>query len=130
VHGDLYESQLLVDRGRVCGLLDIDTVGSGYRIDDVANFCAHLSVLAQVSDRPRPIKRYGAVLLAHAEAHHDRAELRRRIAAGIVGLATGPFRVLERDWELGTVRRLDLASQWLDGAVPTERRPPCGATAT
>jgi len=116
VHGDLYEAQVLVDRGRVTGLLDVDTAGPGLRIDDLANVCAHLSVLALVSDRPRLVKRYGAGLLAVAERQVPRPELRRRIAAAVLGLATGPFRVLERDWTGGTIRRLDLALEWLDGA--------------
>ena len=115
-HGDLYEAQLLVDRSRVTGLLDIDTAGAGLRVDDLANFCAHLSVLAQTSDRPRQIRRFGAALLAHAEAHHPRAVLRRRIAAAVVGLATGPFRVMEAGWPTNTSRRLDLAAEWLAGA--------------
>jgi aminoglycoside phosphotransferase len=115
-HGDLYEAQLLVDRGRITGLLDIDTAGSGLRVDDLANFCAHLSVLAQMSDRPRQIRRFGAALLTHAEGHHPRAVLRRRIAAAVVGLATGPFRVMETGWASNTVRRLDLAADWLAGA--------------
>ena len=116
VHGDLYEAQLLVDRGRITGLLDVDTAGAGFRIDDLANFCAHLSVLAMVSDRPKLIKRYGAELLAHAERYHPPAELRPRIAAAVVGLATGPFRVLETRWAEKTLRRLELAGEWLDGA--------------
>lgn len=115
VHGDLYEAQILVDRGRVTGLLDVDTAGPGFRIDDLANFCAHLSVLAQMSDRPRQMKRYGAELLAHSERHHSSKELRARIAAAVIGLATGPFRVLEANWEHNTVRRLELARDWLDG---------------
>ncbi|HWL49808.1 MAG TPA: phosphotransferase [Acidimicrobiia bacterium] len=115
-HGDLYEAQLLVDRGRITGLLDIDTAGAGLRVDDLANFCAHLSVLAQMSDRPRQIRRFGAVLLAHSESHHPRAVLRRRIAAAVLGLATGPFRVMEAGWANNTVRRLDLAAEWLAGA--------------
>jgi hypothetical protein len=115
VHGDLYEAQLLVDNGRLTGLLDVDTAGSGHRIEDIANLCAHLSVLALVSDRSKVIKRYGAALLAHAETRFDRADLRARIAAAVIALATGPFRVLEANWAHGTERRLDLAAQWLGG---------------
>lgn len=117
VHGDLYEAQLLVRAGRITGLLDVDTAGAGLRIDDLANFAAHLSVLALVSDRPRLLKRYGAELLAHAERHHDRTELRRRIAAAVLSLATGPFRVLEPNWGRNTMRRLDLADEWLTSAT-------------
>jgi len=116
VHGDLYEAQLLVDNGRITGLLDVDTAGAGHRVDDLANFCAHLSVLVIASDRPRGLKRYGAALLEHAEARFDRADLRTRVAAAVISLATGPFRVLEPRWGQHTARRLDLARGWLDGA--------------
>jgi hypothetical protein len=115
VHGDLYEAQLLVNRGRITGLLDVDTAGAGLRIDDLANFCAHLSVLAAMSDRPRHIKRYGSDLLAHAEQHHPPQQLRPRVAAAVIGLATGPFRVLDNGWEQKTLRRLGLAEEWLNG---------------
>jgi aminoglycoside phosphotransferase len=118
VHGDLYEAQLLVDGGRFTGLLDVDGAGAGHRVEDWANLCAHLSVLALASERPAPIKHYGAQVLAHAEARFDRADLRTRIAAGVVGLATGPFRVLEARWPANTARRLDLAGQWLASARP------------
>ena len=121
VHGDLYEAQLLVDRGRITGLLDVDTAGAGLRIDDLADFCAHLSVLAVMSDRPKHIKRYGTDLLAYAERDHPPRLLRPRIAASMLGLATGPFRVLETDWELNTLRRLELAHEWLEDLVPPQR---------
>lgn len=113
VHGDLHESQLLVDRGRFSGLIDVDTAGAGVRADDYANFCAHLSVLGQMVEHSKPIRRYGTDLLAHAEQSFDRADLRARVAAGVVGLATGPFRTLERNWPANTLRRLDLALEWL-----------------
>jgi hypothetical protein len=116
VHGDLYEAQLMVNRGHITGLLDIDTAGSGFRVDDFANFCAHLSVLALMTDRPRQVRRFGAALLAHAETQHPRPVLRRRIAAAVLGLATGPFRVLEANWEANTARRLDLAVDWVRGS--------------
>jgi hypothetical protein len=119
VHGDLYEKQLLVDRGRLVGLLDVDTTGAGCRVDDYANFIAHLSVLALDSDRPRHVRRYGASLLAHAERHHEPDELRPCIAAAIVGLATGPFRVLEPRWEQNTLSRLRLADHWMAGVRST-----------
>jgi aminoglycoside phosphotransferase len=115
VHGDLYEAQLLARNGRLTGLLDIDTAAAGHRVEDMANFCAHLSVLARATDRPKAVKRYGSALLAHAEQRFDRADLRVRIAAAVVGLATGPFRVLERNWPHATDRRLELAQEWIDG---------------
>jgi aminoglycoside phosphotransferase len=116
VHGDLYDAQLLVREGRFSGMLDVDTAGAGHRIEDIANLCAHLSVLAIASPFPSAIKRYGAEVLAHAEKQFDRQDLRPRIAAAIVGLATGPFRVLEPNWPDATARRVRLAQEWLDTA--------------
>ncbi|MGQ0573367.1 MAG: phosphotransferase, partial [Pseudonocardia sp.] len=114
VHGDLYDSQLLVDGGRVTGLLDVDTAGGGHRVDDWANLLAHLSVLAD--EGLAPARGYGAELLAHAERRLPRGRLRPRVAAAVLGLATGPFRVQQRDWAARTERRLDLAQRWLAGA--------------
>ncbi|MEP1125606.1 MAG: aminoglycoside phosphotransferase family protein [Ilumatobacter sp.] len=122
VHGDMYEAQLLAQRGELTGLLDVDTVGRGRRIDDTANFCAHLSVLATVWTPSGAVRQYGRELLAHAETRYDRSDLRRRIAAAVLGLATGPFRTLEPKWEANTLRRIRLADQWLASAAPMNNR--------
>lgn len=116
VHGDMYESQVMVERGRITGLLDVDTAGAGHRVDDIANFCAHLSVLALVTRPADSIRRFGSSLLTHAEATHDRTDLRLRTAAAVFGLATGSFRVLESDWTKHTLDRIDLATQWVASA--------------
>jgi hypothetical protein len=120
VHGDFYESQLLVDRGRVCGLLDVDTAGAGDKLDDLACLLGHLSVLGQ-SDRDRApiINRAGAGYLRAFEAAVPPGELRRRVAAVVLSLATGSHRVQERDWSAATRRRLDLAESWLASAQDT-----------
>ncbi len=118
IHGDLYEAQLIIDHdGAIAGLLDVDTAGAGHRIDDDANFIAHLSVLATVTPSARRIRQYGTELLAFAESRHPRHDLRARIAAATIGLATGPFRVLEPRWEANTARRLALADQWLTSSA-------------
>ena len=116
IHGDMYEAQLMVEGGHIVGLLDVDTAGAGHRVDDIANFCAHLSVLATVSRPSAPIRQYGARLLTHAEQRHDRTDLRLRIAGAVLGLATGSFRVLEPEWERHTSTRLDLAADWIASA--------------
>ncbi|MGE3620663.1 MAG: aminoglycoside phosphotransferase [Acidimicrobiia bacterium] len=116
VHGDLYEAQLLVSGDRIVGLLDVDTAGPGCRVDDLANFVGHLSVLGLGLGRTAAVNRWGAALLREAERRHDRREVRHRVAAAIVGLATGPFRVLEPGWPDATLRRLDLARDWIAGA--------------
>ena len=107
VHGDFYEAQLLAEDGAVTGLLDVDTAGGGHRADEWATLLAHLSVL------PGGARRWGADLLAHAERRVPRAELRPRIAAVVLGLATGPFRVQQTGWADLTARRVALAAQWL-----------------
>jgi Phosphotransferase enzyme family len=116
VHGDFYESQLLVDGGRVVGLLDVDTAGAGARIDDWATLVAHLAVQTQVQADPRTTARWLAELLAVADRRWPRGQLDARVAAGIVGLATGPFRVQQRGWAARTEARLALAEHWAAGA--------------
>jgi hypothetical protein len=113
VHGDFYEGQLLATGGRVTGLLDVDTAGRGHRIDEWATLVAHLSVLA-LHGSPAA-RRYGAQLLTHAEELFARDQLRPRIAAAVLGLATGPFRVQQDRWRDHTLTRLGLAARWSAG---------------
>ncbi|MGW1883921.1 phosphotransferase [Streptomyces sp. NPDC001970] len=117
VHGDLYEQQLLVVGGRICGLLDVDTAGPGERVDDLACLLGHLSVLAQLAPaRADAVNGLGAAYLAAFERLVDPAELRRRTAAVVLSLATGPHRVQEPGWPAATGARLDLATRWLRSA--------------
>ncbi|WP_300011896.1 aminoglycoside phosphotransferase family protein [Pseudonocardia sp.] len=109
VHGDFYESQLHAEGGRVTALLDVDTAGGGRRIDDWATLLAHLSVLGG------PARSWGAELLAHAERRFARAQLRPRVAAAVLGLATGPFRVQQPGWADHSEWRVALAERWLAG---------------
>ena len=116
VHGDFYESQLLVDGGQVVGLLDVDTAGAGARIDDWATLLAHLVVQQQVQADPTTTARWTAELLDAADRRWPREQLDARVAAVVVGLATGPFRVQQRGWAARTEQRLALAEQWAAGA--------------
>jgi hypothetical protein len=112
VHGDFYESQLLVDDGAVVGLLDVDTVGGGHRIDDWANLLAHLVLLEHILPAPATAGRYREELEAHALHRWAPEHLRPRVAAVLLGLATGPFRVQQAGWPEGTAARLTLAEEW------------------
>lgn len=118
VHGDLHEAQLLVDGGRITGLLDVDTAGPGHRATDLASLVGHLSTLALSSSRRAGVERYAAQLLAGFDAMVDPARLRREVAAVVLGLATGPFRVLQPAWPAETRRRVTLAERWLASATP------------
>ena len=117
VHGDLYDTQLLLDGARVCGLLDVDTVGPGRRADDLACLLAHVHVLAL----REPVHRVSSTALADRwlldfDRHVDPVDLRARVAGVVLALATGPHRVQEHGWRDGTRARLDLAEAWLDRA--------------
>lgn len=114
VHGDFYEHQLQVAGGRITGLLDLDTAGPGERVDDLAGMLGHLSVLAQIAPlRAAAINQLGGRYLTPFESTVDPAELRRRSAAVVLSLATGPHRVQEPDWPAATRRRLELAERWV-----------------
>ena len=115
VHGDFYESQILVDGGAVVGLLDVDTAGAGARIDDWSTLLAHLALQQQVRPDPRTTARWTADLLGAVDHRWPRRQLDARVAAGLVGLATGPFRVQQSDWRARTEQRLALAEQWAAG---------------
>lgn len=115
VHGDFYEKQVMVRGGRVTGLLDIDTAGRGERLDDAACLLGHLGVLAQLyPSRAGTINQFGQCLWRRFERDLDPAAMRRRTAAVVLSLATGSFRVQERDWQTGTRRRLELAQRFLN----------------
>lgn len=112
VHGDFYEAQLLVDAGSVVGLLDVDTVGRGHRIDDWATLLGHLVLLETLLPAPDGARRYRAELEEAALRRWPAGELRPRVAAVLLGLATGPFRVLQADWAARTETRIALAERW------------------
>ncbi|MPZ25100.1 MAG: phosphotransferase [Micromonosporaceae bacterium] len=125
VHGDLYEAQLRVAGGRITGVLDIDTAGPGERLDDLACLLGHLSVLAQLDPaRAAATNRLGAGYLAAFERTVDPADLRSRVAAVVLSLATGPHRVQERGWRRATRCRVDLVERWLESARNLRRLSP------
>lgn len=116
-HGDLYETQLLLDGDRVTGLLDVDTAGPGRRADDLACLLAHVSVLALMEPGHRATSSaLGARWLTAFDRHVDPVELRARTAGVVLSLATGPHRVQEDGWQDATRERLDLVERWLDSA--------------
>ncbi len=115
IHGDFYEAQVMVARDRVVGLLDFDTFGMGRAPDDPATMIGHLAVLSHSHSNPR-IRGFANEFLRRADARHDPVDLRRRIAAVIMSLATGPFRVQRPNWPEATRDRLNQVKRWLDSA--------------
>lgn len=120
IHGDFHASQIMVSSGSITGLVDIDTVTSGERTDDLANLLAHLAALATA--RPanaNNITSYGVELAGTFDAATDPRQLRLRVAAALLGYAGGPFRVQETQWREATEKRIQAAEQWLEAAAAT-----------
>ena len=116
VHGDFHSSQLLVRGSNLTGLIDVDTAGVGQRSSDLAVLLAHMSTVGLSTAARRQIDRYGAELIREFDTVVDPAFLRRKVAAAILGLATGPFRVNVARWPTQTERRIALAEQWIASA--------------
>jgi Ser/Thr protein kinase RdoA (MazF antagonist) len=116
VHGDFHASQILTSGADVVGLVDVDTAGTGERIDDLASLLGQLATLGQTSSAKRDIDRYGAGLIGAYDRLVDPVELRLRTAAAVFGLATGPFRVQLPKWRADTERRVALAERWIRSA--------------
>jgi len=121
-HGDFYESQLLVGRGAVVGLLDIDTYGWGRPGDDAATMLGHLSIWAGLSKNPARVLDLGRRLLANWDTILDPVELRVRTAAVAMSLATGPFRVQAASWPGETADRVHIAERWLQSAIRADEK--------
>ena len=116
VHGDLHDAQLLVQDGGVSGLLDVDTHSIGRRVDDLATMIGHLSTLATAVPHGEAVRAHAQRLLEHFDRQVDPVDLRRAVAAVVLGLATGPFRVVEPGWQVATAQRVELAGRWLASA--------------
>lgn len=117
VHGDFYEAQVLIDNGHPVGLIDVDTYGWGRPGDDPAMMIGHLHLLAASAPEPKRVLAFASRLQQLWEAKLDPIDLRRRIAAVILGQATGPFRVQRREWPDETVTRIDVAQRWVERSL-------------
>ncbi|MBX9245107.1 phosphotransferase, partial [Actinotalea ferrariae] len=117
-HGDLHEANLLVDDGALVGLLDVDALGPGHRVDDLACLLAHLSVLPALAPGtyrhvPGALRRWlAAVDDAGAALDVDPVALRARAGAVVLSLVAGSTGG-GPEAEDGASRRLDVAGTWL-----------------
>jgi hypothetical protein len=116
VHGDLYESQVLVGDDESLGLVDLDDVGPGDPALDAATFCAHLLALAASAGAAAGrILRYRELLRAAflQRLDVDPRALACREAYAMLLLAPGPVRVLHPEWARQVAVRVQLAEQLL-----------------
>src|SRR5690606_12354653 len=116
-HGDLYEANLLMTDGRVSTLLDVDALGPGHRVDDLACLLAHVSVLPHLAPLTYPA--VPAVLetwTAMCARRVDSGALHARAAGVVLSLIAGARRWCAADWRAEAEGRLAVAERWLAGA--------------
>jgi hypothetical protein len=116
-HGDYYESQLLVEDGEIVGMLDVDTYGWGRAADDAATMLGHLAIWAGMSSQPERVQALGSALIRVWDELVDPRDLRLRVAAVVLSLATGPFRVQSPSWPAETADRVSIAADWVANAA-------------
>lgn len=106
-HGDFYEANIFVADDLPHHVIDVDSLGPGYREDDLACLLAHMAVLPALS--PDHYAGLESVCMEWAETFEQSVRsvvaLRARVAAVILSLVAGGS---------GGQRevRLDLAQQW------------------
>lgn len=109
-HGDFHEGQIHVRGGKLCGLLDVDTIGPGRRADDLACMVAHLSTVQRMNaQQAARVRHLLATWVPEFDQRVDATELRLRAAAVVISLATGPYRSQEPNWQAETLDIVDAA---------------------
>ena len=89
-HGDFYEANIFVEDGRATGMIDVDSLGPGRRVDDLACALAHLAVLPDLSPAHYPrVDELVQIWLDDFSTRVDPVALRARTAAVIVSLISG-----------------------------------------
>nr|WP_269440131.1 phosphotransferase [Arthrobacter sp. zg-Y769] len=116
VHGDFHEGNLLLSGGAVTGLLDVDGLGPGHRVDDLACLLGHLAVLAAANPSRPQLARAFAGYRQVFEGAVDPSALNARAAGVVLTLVSGARagRGMSRIQNAGI--RLDAARQLLRAA--------------
>jgi len=127
VHGDLHEAQLFVDdSGTVAGLIDLDDLGPGDPLDDPAVLLGHLeyrSIVTADGSIRAVLRRLITDLRDRFTPLHGARALDLTIAAVLVGLASGPFRIQTPDWPRLTADVLAVATSYATGTGPAATAP-------
>lgn len=115
-HGDFYEANVLLVGGagcrRVAAVLDVDTLGPGHRIDDLACMTGHLAVLETLAPQVYPgVQGLVDRCLAVFGDATDPIGLRARSAGVVLSLLPGaPREALAETW-LGVAEELLAGAQ-------------------
>lgn len=102
-HGDLHPANLWWQPDGVApgdlALIDVDTVGPGLLVDDLATLVAHLTVLPSLDPAYRAAPVWKDLCLASFDRVVDPLALRARAAAVVLSLASGQLdEQLARQW--------------------------------
>ncbi len=123
VHGDFYEANVLMEGEGVASLLDVDSLGPGYRVDDLACLLGHVSVLDHLAPAAyphlRPVLDTWTLL---AESQVDPVALRARCAGVVLSLVAGARRDDGGPWRPDAEGRLARAELWLAQAREIQAR--------
>lgn len=115
-HGDFYEANILMNgqTNQVSALIDVDSLGPGYRVDDIGCLLGHISVLPYLAPRayphvPHELERWTQI----AEQKVDPVALMARCAGVTLSLIAGARREGGGEWLSDAEGRLAAAEQWL-----------------
>ena len=111
LHGDFYYDQVLLRHERAC-FLDLDELGVGDPVRDVANFCAHLRLLevrGEISVADPVCERFVETYQSAAGRRIPRSRLAWHSSAALLKLAVLPFRRLDPEWPRQLKLILELA---------------------
>lgn len=121
-HGDFYEANVFVENGLISGLIDIDSAGPGYLIDDLACFVGHLAVLPTLDERyahvPRFVDEYLEDFADYLRLHGITVDgLYARSAGIVLTLIAGARDEENPEWEKAALARLELAEDLMNRVV-------------
>lgn len=115
-HGDFYEANIMMDPQTfdVSALIDVDSLGPGYRVDDLGCLLGHISVLPSLAPRvyphvPEELDRWTTL----CEKHVDPVALMARCAGVTLSLIAGARREDGKEWVTDAEGRLAAAEMWL-----------------
>lgn len=114
-HGDFYEANIFLSSPtEVSALLDVDAVGPGHRVDDLACLLGHVSVLPCLAPTSYPEVPHTLVLWwEYLAAQVDRTALAARAAAVTLSLVAGAKKTQGEAWRQDALERLAQAEHWL-----------------
>lgn len=118
-HGDLYEANVFVDPEscEVTGLLDIDSLGPGYRASDLGCMVGHMEVLPHLAPWAYPhVNRDVSFIRGSCEELVDPVSLNARAAGVILSLVAGARKVDGDSWKADAEGRLTAAEESVERA--------------